>query len=241
MRFYAGRNIIEPIRLSRRAEPPAGEVLDAGAAGDDGAVPARPVTTNSTMPSWHPRRCRHAAPHAGDQRPEIDARGYDLIDRASRSIPATGATLVQWADERYRGGPLNPSATRTWRRSSACARGRDRRAPAGPPARGGRRHRHARRRRGDRRAHDLRGIRDRIADPRRNGQAAKGRMARQKAPDGGSDGRSTCRHDAGSRRLGFAAFASAAKAQPAPYPQKVVTPGHAFEPGRREATCSCAR
>jgi 2-methylcitrate dehydratase PrpD len=40
--------------------------------------------------------------------PEIDARGYDLIRSRIEIDTKDGRTLVQWADERYRGGPLNP-------------------------------------------------------------------------------------------------------------------------------------
>jgi 2-methylcitrate dehydratase PrpD len=40
--------------------------------------------------------------------PEIDARGYDLIRSRIEVDTKDGRTLVQWADERYRGGPLNP-------------------------------------------------------------------------------------------------------------------------------------
>jgi len=40
--------------------------------------------------------------------PEIDARGYDLIRSRIEVDTKDGRKLVQWADERYRGGPLNP-------------------------------------------------------------------------------------------------------------------------------------
>jgi 2-methylcitrate dehydratase PrpD len=40
--------------------------------------------------------------------PEIDAKGYDLIRSRIEVDTNDGRSLVQWADERYRGGPLNP-------------------------------------------------------------------------------------------------------------------------------------
>jgi 2-methylcitrate dehydratase PrpD len=40
--------------------------------------------------------------------PKIDALGYDLIRSRIEVDAKDGRTLVQWADERYRGGPLNP-------------------------------------------------------------------------------------------------------------------------------------
>ena len=39
---------------------------------------------------------------------EIDAQGYDLIRSRIEVDTKDGRTLVEWADERYRGGPLNP-------------------------------------------------------------------------------------------------------------------------------------
>ena len=40
--------------------------------------------------------------------PEIDARGYDKIRSRIEVLTKDGRTLVEWADERYRGGPSNP-------------------------------------------------------------------------------------------------------------------------------------
>jgi len=39
---------------------------------------------------------------------EIDAKGYDLIRSRIEVDTKDGRKLVEWADERYRGGPLNP-------------------------------------------------------------------------------------------------------------------------------------
>jgi 2-methylcitrate dehydratase PrpD len=39
---------------------------------------------------------------------EIDARGYDKIRSRIEVLTKDGRTLVEWADERYRGGPSNP-------------------------------------------------------------------------------------------------------------------------------------
>ena len=40
--------------------------------------------------------------------PEIDAAGYDLIRSRIEVTTTDGSVLTQWADERYRGGPLKP-------------------------------------------------------------------------------------------------------------------------------------
>ena len=40
--------------------------------------------------------------------PAIDAMGYDLIRSRIELTRTDGTTVTQWADERYRGGPLNP-------------------------------------------------------------------------------------------------------------------------------------
>jgi hypothetical protein len=39
---------------------------------------------------------------------KIDALGYDKIRSRIEVITKDGRTLIQWADERYRGGPSNP-------------------------------------------------------------------------------------------------------------------------------------
>jgi 2-methylcitrate dehydratase PrpD len=40
--------------------------------------------------------------------PEIDAAGYDLIRSRIEVTTTDGSVLTEWADERYRGGPLKP-------------------------------------------------------------------------------------------------------------------------------------
>ncbi|MBX9761379.1 MAG: MmgE/PrpD family protein [Beijerinckiaceae bacterium] len=108
IRFYAGKNILEPIRY-----PLAVNHLQA----------------KFSMPALLcmmvlKRRASHhefldefvASPAMQDMQkrtqclgdPEIDARGYDLIRSRIEVDTKDGRTLVQWADERYRGGPLNP-------------------------------------------------------------------------------------------------------------------------------------
>lgn len=106
--FHAGRNITEPIRypvavnhlqakfsmpallsmiiLCRRASHH--EFSDAFVAG-----PA--------MQDLQKRTTVHVDP-------EIDARGYDRIRSRIEVLTKDGRTLVEWADERYRGGPSNP-------------------------------------------------------------------------------------------------------------------------------------
>ncbi|MDB5533035.1 MAG: MmgE/PrpD family protein [Hyphomicrobiales bacterium] len=108
IRFYAGKNILEPIRypvavnhlqakfsmpallcmmvLKRRASHH--EFMDA-------------FVASPAMQDMQKRTQVH-----GD--PEIDALGYDLIRSRIEVDTKDGRTLVQWADERYRGGPLNP-------------------------------------------------------------------------------------------------------------------------------------
>jgi 2-methylcitrate dehydratase PrpD len=108
VRFFAGKNIIEPIRY-----PIAKNHLQA----------------KFSMPALLAMivLCRRASHHEFEDAfvadaamqdlqartqvindPEIDARGYDLIRSRIEVDTRDGRTLVQWADERYRGGPLNP-------------------------------------------------------------------------------------------------------------------------------------
>jgi len=108
IRFFAGKNIIEPIRY-----PIAKNHLQA----------------KFSMPALLAMivLCRRASHHefedafvAGEAMQdlqartdvindlEIDALGYDLIRSRIEVETKDGRTLVQWADERYRGGPLNP-------------------------------------------------------------------------------------------------------------------------------------
>jgi 2-methylcitrate dehydratase PrpD len=108
IRFFAGKNILEPIRyavarnhlqakfsmaallamivLKRRAgHHEFSDAFVGGSAMQD--MQARVETIND---------------------PEIDAKGYDLIRSRCEIVTKDGRTLVEWADERYRGGPLNP-------------------------------------------------------------------------------------------------------------------------------------
>lgn len=108
IRFFAGKNILEPIRY-----PLAQNHLQAKF--------SMPALLSMIV------LCRRASHHEfsdafvagpamqdmqkrtevlGD--PEIDARGYDKIRSRIEVETRDGRTLVQWADERYRGGPGNP-------------------------------------------------------------------------------------------------------------------------------------
>ena len=108
IKFFAGKNIIEPIRY-----PIARNHLQA----------------KFSMPALLAMivLCRRASHHefedafvAGDAMqdlqartevvndPDIDARGYDKIRSRIEVTTKDGRRLVQWADERYRGGPSNP-------------------------------------------------------------------------------------------------------------------------------------
>jgi 2-methylcitrate dehydratase PrpD len=108
IRFYAGKNILEPIRY-----PLAKNHLQAKF--------SMPALLSMIVLC---RRASHhefsdafvAAPAMQDMQqrtevlndPEIDAKGYDLIRSRIEVDTTDGRALVQWADERYRGGPLNP-------------------------------------------------------------------------------------------------------------------------------------
>lgn len=108
VRFFAGKNIIEPIRY-----PIAKNHLQAKF--------SMPALLSMIV------LCRRASHHEFEDAfvsgqamqdlqartdvvndPEIDARGYDLIRSRIEVTTRDGRTLTQWADERYRGGPLNP-------------------------------------------------------------------------------------------------------------------------------------
>jgi 2-methylcitrate dehydratase PrpD len=108
VRFYAGKNILEPIRyalatnhlqakfsmqallamiiLKRRAGHH--EFEDAFVGGPAMQDMQRRIQTIND--------------------PEIDARGYDRIRSRCEVDTQDGGTFVEWADERYRDGPLNP-------------------------------------------------------------------------------------------------------------------------------------
>ncbi len=108
IRFFAGKNIIEPIRY-----PIARNHLQAKF-----SMPALlAMIVLRRRASHHEFEDAFVAGAAmqdlqartdviGD--PAIDALGYDLIRSRIEVDTKDGRTLVQWADERYRGGPLNP-------------------------------------------------------------------------------------------------------------------------------------
>jgi len=108
IRFYAGKNILEPIRyplavnhLQAKFSMPA--LLSM-------MVLKRRASHHEFMDAFV------ASPAMQDMQkrtevlgdPAIDALGYDLIRSRIEVDTRDGRTLVQWADERYRGGPLNP-------------------------------------------------------------------------------------------------------------------------------------
>lgn len=108
IRFVAGRNILEPIRY-----PVATNHLQAKF-----SMPAL-----LAMVVLRRRASHHEFTDAFVQSPEvqdlqrrtsivndpaIDALGYDRIRSRIEVDTRDGRTLVRWADERYRGGPLNP-------------------------------------------------------------------------------------------------------------------------------------
>ncbi|MDT2021677.1 MmgE/PrpD family protein [Methylocella sp. CPCC 101449] len=108
IRFYAGKNILEPIRY-----PVAVNHLQAKF-----SMPAllcmillkRRASHHEFMDSFvasaSMQDLQRRTQVLGDA--EIDARGYDLIRSRIEVDTQDGRTLVQWADERYRGGPMNP-------------------------------------------------------------------------------------------------------------------------------------
>lgn len=108
IRFYAGKNILEPIRY-----PLAVNHLQAKF-----SMPALLAMMVLKRRASHHEFLDEfvASPAMQDMQkrtqclgdPEIDARGYDLIRSRIEVDTKDGRTLVQWADERYRGGPLNP-------------------------------------------------------------------------------------------------------------------------------------
>jgi 2-methylcitrate dehydratase PrpD len=108
IRFYAGKNILEPIRY-----PLAVNHLQAKF-----SMPALLAMMVLKRRASHHEFLDEfvASPAMQDMQkrtqclgdPEIDARGYDLIRSRIEVDTKDGRKLVQWADERYRGGPLNP-------------------------------------------------------------------------------------------------------------------------------------
>lgn len=108
IRFYAGKNILEPIRyplaknhLQAKFSMPALLAM---------IVIKRRASHHEFMDAFV------AGPQMQDMQqrtdlindPEIDAKGWDLIRSRIEVTTKDGRTLVEWADEKYRGGPLNP-------------------------------------------------------------------------------------------------------------------------------------
>jgi 2-methylcitrate dehydratase PrpD len=108
VRFYAGKNILEPIRyplaknhLQAKFSMPALLAM---------IVIKRRASHHEFMDAFV------AGPQMQDLQKrtdlindaDIDAKGWDLIRSRIEVETKDGRTLVQWADEKYRGGPLNP-------------------------------------------------------------------------------------------------------------------------------------
>lgn len=108
VRFYAGKNILEPIRyplaknhLQAKFSMPALLAM---------IIIKRRASHHEFMDAFV------AGPQMQDLQKrtdlindaEIDAKGWDLIRSRIEVETKDGRKLVQWADEKYRGGPLNP-------------------------------------------------------------------------------------------------------------------------------------
>src|SRR5262245_5429292 len=108
VRFYAGKNILEPIRyplaknhLQAKFSMPALLAM---------IIIKRRASHHEFMDAFV------ASPQMQDLQtrtelindPEIDAKGWDLIRSRIEVDTKDGRKLVEWADEKYRGGPLNP-------------------------------------------------------------------------------------------------------------------------------------
>lgn len=108
IRFYAGKNIIEPIRypvavnhLQAKFSMPALLCMIALCRRASHHEFMDDFVAGAAMQDMQRRTSVHLDP-------QIDAQGYDLIRSRIEVDTKDGRTLVQWADERYRGGPLNP-------------------------------------------------------------------------------------------------------------------------------------
>ena len=108
VRFYAGKNILEPIRyplaknhLQAKFSMPALLAM---------IIIKRRASHHEFMDAFV------AGPQMQDLQKrtdlindaDIDAKGWDLIRSRIEVETKDGRKLVQWADEKYRGGPLNP-------------------------------------------------------------------------------------------------------------------------------------
>ena len=108
IRFYAGKNIIEPIRypiavnhLQAKFSMPALLCMIALCRRASHHEFMDDFVAGPAMQDMQRRTSVHLDP-------QIDAQGYDLIRSRIEVDTKDGRTLTQWADERYRGGPLNP-------------------------------------------------------------------------------------------------------------------------------------
>ncbi len=106
--FYAGRNITEPIRypiarnhLQAKFSMPAllSMIVLCRRASHHEFSDA--FVSSAAMQDLQRRTEVHVDP-------VIDAAGYDKIRSRIEVVTKDGRTLVEWADERYRGGPSNP-------------------------------------------------------------------------------------------------------------------------------------
>jgi 2-methylcitrate dehydratase PrpD len=108
IRFYAGKNIIEPIRypvavnhLQAKFSMPALLCMIAIKRRASHHEFMDDFVSGAQMQDLQRRTSVHLDA-------EIDAKGYDLIRSRIEVDTKDGRKLVEWADERYRGGPLNP-------------------------------------------------------------------------------------------------------------------------------------
>ncbi len=106
--FHAGRNITEPIRyplaqnhLQAKFSMPALLAMIVLCRRASHHEFSDPFVASAAMQDM--QRCTTV-----HMDPEIDARGYDKIRSRIEVLTKDGRTLVEWADERYRGGPSNP-------------------------------------------------------------------------------------------------------------------------------------
>ncbi|PWG65832.1 MmgE/PrpD family protein [Spiribacter halobius] len=106
--FYAGSNILEPIRYDIAENHLQAKFSMA-------ALLAMMVLYRGAGRREFTDECVGSAAMQDMQRrittqldPEIEARGFDRIRSRIELVTRDGRTLTQWADERYRGGPSLP-------------------------------------------------------------------------------------------------------------------------------------
>ena len=109
-RCAPGSNILNPLRYPIAHERARGEVLPGVHVSARSRCAAKPASTSSPTSSCRARRCRQMM-REGRARARPGDRGARASRRSaapSRSISRTARTLVEHADERYRGGPDLP-------------------------------------------------------------------------------------------------------------------------------------